>query len=97
MILAEVKPGMLIKDRGLVVEVRPLEKERTNFSYYCLQGAHDGVGSCWTGEGDNFEILYEKGTDEYKKIVARIKEEVREAHEYLGTCLEEIDNLSEGE
>ena len=91
--LSEVKPGMMIKDYGLIVGVKPEEKKNTNICYYELQDPYHGPVCTWAEEKE-YEILHEVGTPEYKEKVAYIRSEVEAHCANLADCLIEIDSLS---
>lgn len=93
--LNEIKPGMLIKGYGLIVSVKPEELKNTNICYYELEDPYYGPACSWAKD-EEYEILHEADTPEYKEKVAYVRSEIEKHHSNLAEYLIEIDSLSTG-
>jgi len=94
---SEIKPGMMIEGYGLVVGVKPEELKNTNICYYELEDPYYGPVCTWAPRGEceeEYTILHEVDTPEYKEKVAYIRSEIEKHQSNLAEYLVEIDSLS---
>ena len=70
----DIKPGMLLDQRGLVVKI--IDEQGFNI---CAIPYHDPYhGACYSTAGRYVEVLHEQGSDEYNKMIAKMRVELQE-------------------
>lgn len=94
----ELEPGMLIKDVGLIIETGNDENgfwQGPHISMFCLNDPAFGAVSFQPQSDQEFEILHEKGTQDYEKEVEKIRKVLLETVRYLTSqaCL--LEKLTE--